>query len=47
MSAVQPLRRFGATFYVNADDYPDTANSLEDGIAIGKRWEERMRTIDE
>jgi hypothetical protein len=37
------LKEMGATFYPNVDDCPDIAKSLEDGVAIGKRWEERMK----
>jgi hypothetical protein len=40
------LEKVGATFYPNVDDCPDIAKSLEDGIAIGKQWEERMKAID-
>jgi hypothetical protein len=40
------LEEMGATFYPNVDDCPDIAKSLEDGIAIGKQWEERMKAND-
>jgi hypothetical protein len=40
------LEKMGATFYPNVDDCPDIAKSLEDGIAIGKQWEERMKAND-
>ena len=41
------LEHVGATFYVVVDDCPEIAKSLEDGVAIGRRWEERMKEIDE
>ena len=41
------LEDVGATFYAVVDDCPDIAKSLEDGVAIGRMWEERMKEIDE
>ena len=41
------LQTVGATFYAAVSECEDIAKSLEDGIAIGKHWEERMKAIDE
>lgn len=41
------LEAVGATFYADVGEYEGIAKSLEHGIAIGKRWEERMKVIDE
>ena len=40
------LEAVGATFYAVVDDCSDIAKSLEDGVAIGRMWEERMKEID-
>lgn len=40
------LKHLGATFYPTVDACPDIAKSLEDGIAIGKRYEELMKQMD-
>lgn len=40
------LEEMGATFYAVVGDCEDMAKSLEDGVEVGRRWEERMRGID-
>ena len=40
------LEEMGAVFYADARECSDVAKSLEDGVAIGKGWEERMKAID-
>lgn len=40
------LEEMGATFYANVDECPDVAKSLKDGVAIWKRWGERMKEMD-
>jgi hypothetical protein len=40
------LEEMGATFYPNVDGCPDIAKPLEDGIAIGKQWEEHIMAND-
>ena len=41
------LEEMGGTFYAVGDECSDIARSLEDGVKIGRRWEERMKEIDE
>ena len=39
------LKEFGAQFYASVEDCPDIPKSLEEGIAVGKRYEEVMNKI--
>ena len=41
------LEEMRAKFYTLVDFCPNIAKSLEDGVTIGRRWEERMEEIDE
>ena len=39
------FKEFGAQFYTSVDDRPDIPKSLEEGIAVRKRYEEAMNKI--
>jgi len=43
----EALKEFGAEFYADIDECPDIPKTLEEGIAVAREWEEKMKELDE
>ena len=43
----QVIKDFGGTYYENAEDCPDLPNSLQEGVARGKRYQALMEKMDD